>query len=104
MKIMSTADGIMRKHGIRRAYNCSKYSLGIVYSGLAEKYDTFKETMNKIKAIRMETVRLARAKRDEGKAPLQKIIKNIKKDTINKVSTQIKNDNEKVENNKLVTA
>jgi hypothetical protein len=46
--------------------------------------------MNKIKAIRMETVKIARTKRNEWKAPLQKIIKNIKKDTINKVSTQIK--------------
>ncbi|PZM86543.1 hypothetical protein DLH72_00545 [Candidatus Gracilibacteria bacterium] len=51
------ATKIMQERGISEASSCSKYSLGVVYSGLAEKYDTFKETMNKIKEIRMETVK-----------------------------------------------
>jgi len=37
--------------------SCSKYSLWVVYSGLAEKYDTFTDTMEKIKKIRMETIK-----------------------------------------------
>lgn len=48
---------IMKKYEINQARSCSKYSLWIVYSGLAQKYDTFKETMAKIKEIRMESVK-----------------------------------------------
>ncbi len=48
---------IMRNHEIKRAKSCSKYSLWVVYSGLAEKFDTFKDTMEKIKEIRMETIK-----------------------------------------------
>ena len=47
---------IMKKHKIKQAKSCSKYALWVVYAGLAEKYDTFKETMKKIKEIRLETV------------------------------------------------
>ena len=48
---------LMQKFGISEASSCSKYSLWVVYSGLAEKYDTFAETMDKIKKIRMETIK-----------------------------------------------
>ena len=54
---------IIESHGIQRANSCSKYSLGVVYSGLAEKWSKFQETMNKIQEIRME---LGQAKRKEG--------------------------------------
>ncbi|MCH2188763.1 polyphosphate polymerase domain-containing protein, partial [Candidatus Gracilibacteria bacterium] len=43
---------ILKSHGITQAKSCSKYSLGVVYSGLAEKWDTFKNTMEKIAEIR----------------------------------------------------
>lgn len=52
------ATRIMQEKNISEASSCSKYSLWVVYSGLAEKYDTFTETMEKIKEIRMETVKL----------------------------------------------
>ena len=47
---------IIEKHGLKKAKSCSKYSLWVVYSGLAKKYDTFKDTMEQIKKIRLETV------------------------------------------------
>ncbi len=53
---------IIESHGITRANSCSKYSLWIIYSGLAEKWSKFQETMNKIKEIRMEMVREKRKK------------------------------------------
>ncbi len=57
---------IMEQHNISEAKSCSKYSLWVVYSGIAKKYDTFIETMEKIKEIRLETVknrkRLAKGK------------------------------------------
>lgn len=51
---------IIESHGIERANSCSKYSLGVVYSGLAEKWSKFQETMNKIAEIRKEVVNDAR--------------------------------------------
>ena len=48
---------VMKKHWIERAKACSKYSLWVVYAWLAEKYDHFQETMEKIKQIRLETLR-----------------------------------------------
>lgn len=48
---------IMKKMKIKKASSCSKYSLWVVYSGIAKKFDTFKETMEKIKEIRMETIK-----------------------------------------------
>jgi hypothetical protein len=47
---------IMKKHWINKAKSCSKYSLWVIYSWLAKKYDTFKETMEKIKIIRLDTL------------------------------------------------
>lgn len=46
---------VMKKHKIAQAKSCSKYSLGVVYSGLVEKWSTFAKTMEKIKQIRVET-------------------------------------------------
>lgn len=48
---------IIKKHWIQKANSCSKYSLWVIYSGLTDKFDTFKETMKKIKEIRLETVK-----------------------------------------------
>jgi len=47
---------IMKKHKFKQSKSCSKYSLWVVYSWLAKKYDTFKDTMEKIKNIRMDTL------------------------------------------------
>ncbi len=48
---------IMEKHNIEKAKACSKYSLGVIYAWLAEKYDHFKETMEKIREIRIQTLK-----------------------------------------------
>jgi hypothetical protein len=48
---------IMTKHNIKKAKSCSKYSLWVVYSWLAKKFDTFKETIEQIKEIRLETLK-----------------------------------------------
>lgn len=53
---------IIESHGVDRANSCSKYSLGVIYSGLAEKWSKFQETMNRIKEIRMEVVNENRKK------------------------------------------
>lgn len=45
---------IMKKHSIAEASSCSKYSLGVVYAGLAKKHDTFAETMAEIEKIKSE--------------------------------------------------
>lgn len=51
---------VMKSHGVKQAWACSKYSLGVVYSGLAEKWTKFEKTMKKIKEIRMELVKQKR--------------------------------------------
>ncbi len=56
LKKDSIASNLMKKYDIDRAKSCSKYSLWVIYGGLAEKFDTFKDTMKKIKEIRMETI------------------------------------------------
>jgi len=48
---------IIKSHWINKAKSCSKYSLWVIYSGLAKKFDTFAETMMKIKEIRLETLK-----------------------------------------------
>ncbi len=58
---------IIESHGIARANSCSKYSLGVIYSGLAEKWSKFQETMNKIADIRLEMVR------EKRKASIEKV-------------------------------
>lgn len=74
---------IEKKHGIKQAHACSKYSLWVIYSGLAEKYDTFKDTMEEIKNIRLETMK-NRFRRTDIKTILkQENPKNLKKNLIN---------------------
>ena len=51
------SSNIMKKHNISSAKSCSKYSLWVVYSWIAKRYDTFKETMDKIKEIRLDTLK-----------------------------------------------
>jgi len=48
---------IMKTHNIQKSKSCSKYSLWVVYSWLAKRYDTFKETMEEIKSIRLDTLK-----------------------------------------------
>jgi hypothetical protein len=57
LKKDATAIEIMKNHLIKRAKACSKYSLGVVYAWLAEKYDHFRDTMEEIKKIRLSTLR-----------------------------------------------
>lgn len=45
---------IMKKHGIPEASSCSKYSLWVVYAGLAKKHDTFAKTISEIEKIKEE--------------------------------------------------
>lgn len=66
------ATEVMKKHNIEEASSCSKYSLWVVYSGLAEKFDTFSETMEKIKNIRMETVKMLNPREQK----IEKFVKN----------------------------
>lgn len=75
MKQESDISKIMNKNKIEKANSCSKYSLWVVYSGIAQKYDTFRETMEKIKEIRMETV-----KSTHRITSLNNVTKNITKD------------------------
>ena len=56
LKKDALAIDVMKKHKISKAKACSKYSLWVVYAGLAEKYDHFSNTMEKIKEIRLETL------------------------------------------------
>jgi hypothetical protein len=86
LKNISEASRIMETHWIERAYNCSKYSLWIVYSGLAEKYDTFKDTMEQIKHIRMETVQIARNKNVITSWHLNRLVKDFKENVMETVS------------------
>lgn len=60
---------IIKSHGVDQAGSCSKYSLWIVYSGLAEKWTKFEKTMKKIKEIRMEIVK---QKRNTSKKSVEK--------------------------------
>ena len=70
---------IIAAHNIKQASSCSKYSLWVVYSGLAEKWSTFKATMKKIKEIRMETIKIK-----ERKTSLNKITESISTNIGNK--------------------
>ena len=47
---------LMKSFGYKQASGCSKYSLWVVYSGLAKKWDTFQDTINRIKDIRLELI------------------------------------------------
>ena len=48
---------LMKKHNIAGAKACSKYSLWVIYSGLAEKWSHFSKTLEAIGEIRLEVVR-----------------------------------------------
>lgn len=45
---------VMKKLWIPQASSCSKYSLWVVYAWLAEKYSTFKKTIEEIEKIKSE--------------------------------------------------
>lgn len=45
---------IIKSHWIKKAKSCSKYSLWVVYSWLAEKFSTFENTISEIKRIKQE--------------------------------------------------
>jgi len=78
---------IIESHGIERANSCSKYSLGVIYSGLAEKWSKFQETMDKIAAIRMEVVK---EKRKESVARVEdKVQHHFKKTTLAQVTQSV---------------
>ncbi|MCH8518740.1 polyphosphate polymerase domain-containing protein [Candidatus Gracilibacteria bacterium] len=70
-------------HGIARANSCSKYSLGVVYSGLAEKWSKFQETMNRIQEIRME---VAQEKRKSTQQQAERLSHGFKKTSLKKVT------------------
>lgn len=78
---------IIKSHGIKRAKACSKYSLGVVYSGLAQKWSHFQKTMDKIKEIRMDIIKEKRA------ASTQRVEKHLsnhfKKTSLKKVSASV---------------
>ena len=48
---------LMEKHNIVKAKACSKYSLGVIYSGLAEKWSHFSNTLKAIGEIKLEVMR-----------------------------------------------
>jgi len=48
---------IIKKYWIKKAKSCSKYSLWVIYSWFAQKFETFKNTIEKIKEIRLETLK-----------------------------------------------
>ncbi len=64
---------IIKSHWIDQAWSCSKYSLWVVYSGLAEKWSKFEKTMKKIKEIRME---LVKEKRNASTKKVEKTLTN----------------------------
>lgn len=51
---------IMKELAIKKAKSCSKYSLWVVYSGLAEKWSQFEHTIFEIHKIRMDVVNTQR--------------------------------------------
>ena len=75
---------LMEKHHIARAKACSKYSLGVIYSWLAEKWSHFAKTMKKIKSIRMELTNKQRTK--SMWQVEQKVTDSFKKTSLKKVS------------------
>lgn len=79
--------GIIESHGIDRAGSCSKYSLWIVYSGLAEKWSKFQKTMDKIKEIRME---LSKKQRNASTKKVEKTLSNhFKKTSLKQVNKTV---------------
>lgn len=56
----SPSQEILEKYDISGAKSCSKYALGIIYSGLAEKWSRFQNTIQQIKEIRNEYLQRVR--------------------------------------------
>lgn len=54
---ISKSSDILHKFGHSPAKSCSKYSLWVIYSWLTKRFDTFKETIAKIKEIRLDTLK-----------------------------------------------
>jgi len=78
---------IIESHGIKRAGSCSKYSLWVVYSGLAEKWSKFQKTMDKIKEIRTE---VAKDKRNASTKKVERTLSNhFKKTSLKKVNETV---------------
>jgi len=79
--------GIIKSHWIKQAWSCSKYSLWIVYSGLAEKWSKFAKTMKEIKRIRME---LVKQKRNASTKKVEKALSNhFKKTSLKEVNKTV---------------
>jgi len=78
---------IIKSHWVDQAGSCSKYSLWIVYSGLAEKWSKFEKTMEKIKEIRME---LVKSKRNTSTKSVEKHLSHhFKKTSLKKVNKSV---------------
>lgn len=78
---------IIESHWIDRAGSCSKYSLWIVYSGLAEKWSKFQKTMDRIKEIRME---LSKNQRNASTKKVEKTLTNhFKKTSLKQVNKTV---------------
>lgn len=78
---------IIKWHGVKQAGACSKYSLWVVYSGLAEKWTKFEKTMKKIKEIRMELVKQKR--NSHAKSVERQLSHHFKKTSLKKVSKTV---------------
>lgn len=78
---------IIESKGIARADSCSKYSLWVVYSGLASKWTKFEETMKKIQEIRMEIVKSR--KRNTHTKVKQHVEHHFKKTSLQEVSRTV---------------
>ncbi|MCD5375026.1 polyphosphate polymerase domain-containing protein [Candidatus Gracilibacteria bacterium] len=78
---------IIKGYGVKQAGSCSKYSLGVIYSGLAEKWTKFEKTMKKIKKIRMELVKQKR--NSHAKSVERQLSHHFKKTSLKKVSKTV---------------
>jgi len=74
---------IIAKHNIEQANSCSKYSLWVVYAWLTEKHETFNETMEKIKDIRLDTL-----KNRFRRTSLSKITEEIKEEKVEEIKRE----------------
>ncbi len=81
MSQKSDCTKIMESFSIEKSKSCSKYSLWVIYSWLAKKFDTFIETMEQIKQIRLSTLknRIRRSKSINKVPSNKKLIKQIDK-------------------------
>lgn len=73
---------VIKSYWIKKAKSCSKYSLWVIYSGLAQKFDTFMDTMMQIKEIRLDTLK-NRFRKTALKAITKENIKNLSENKIN---------------------